>query len=64
MSLLTFISIRPHGGDGGAEAADGGPQVVGVDVGHAHVVWPILLRPSLGPRVNVNKESLQFIWYF
>ena len=56
--------LEPHGGDGGAEAADGGPQVVRVDVAHAHVVRPILLRLALRSRVDVNEESLQFIVYF
>ncbi len=52
----------PHGGDGRAEAADGGPQVVRVDVAHAHVVRAVMLTSGLWPRVEVNKESLQILF--
>ena len=58
MSLVTLSLFRPHGGDGGAQAADGGPQVVWVDVAHAHVVWSLLLWLGLRSGVDVDKESL------
>ena len=51
----------PHGGDGRAEAADGGPQVVRVDVAHTHVVRAVMLTSGLWPRVEVNEESLQIL---
>ena len=56
-------AYRPHGGDGRAEAADGGPQVVRVDVAHTHVVRAVMLTSGLWPRVEVNKESLQILFW-
>ena len=65
LSIQDYVIVprSPHGGDGRAEAADGlRPQVVGVDVAHAHVLWGVMFRLAAGPRVQVHKEGLEFCY--